>query len=187
MQHFSGFGVFVLDNLCTFSVQATGGVITVAGDTMAQLVAQKNDGASKSEVPAKSLGKDGCMSVQSLVEGMGLDFQRSVSMLGWGTLVSGVGLFYWFRFLDRLFPPDRNTVMRVLAKVGVNQLGLAFPMNGCFFGVSTARNHDLGVATARAEWLKDWERKVRQDLPITVLCPHLHISKFQGISISKSI
>ena len=101
---------------------ATSGVITVASDTIAQFVDNQQKGDTTP---------------------VGLDYQRSLSMMCWGTLVSGGALFYWFKFLDRLFPPDRNTVMRVLAKVGVNQAGLAFPLNGAFFGVATARNHDL--------------------------------------------
>ena len=57
----------------------------------------------------------------------------------------------------------------MLAKVGVNQAGLAFPLNGAFFGVSTARSHDLLDASGRVEWLKAWEHKVRKDLPMTVV------------------
>jgi hypothetical protein len=87
-------------------LQATGGVITVAGDTLAQVVA-------KTRTQDESCGPG---------EQTVLDWQRSASMLGWGTIVSGGALYYWFRFLDRLFPPERNTLMRVLAKVGVNQV-----------------------------------------------------------------
>ena len=50
-----------------------------------------------------------------------------------------------------------------------SQAGLAFPLNGAFFGVSTARSHDILVASERAAWLKDWEDKVRKDLPLTVV------------------
>ena len=49
------------------------------------------------------------------------------------------------------------------------QAGLAFPLNGAFFGVSTARRHDLTVSSERDKWLKDWELKVRKDLPMTVV------------------
>jgi hypothetical protein len=40
------------------------------------------------------------------------------------------------------------------------QAGLAFPLNGAFFGVSTARRHDITVSS---------ELKVRKDLPMTVV------------------
>jgi hypothetical protein len=196
---------------------ATGGVITVAGDTMAQLVDKKNHrGGTAAPSP-------------SAVESEGLDVKRSAAMLGWGTVVSGLvlwgsvvrpmrnfetfchcpcwassprivlfmcvcarardclcvcwtqhryTLYHWFKFLDFLFPPERNTFLRVLAKVGVNQVrahacvaihtkypntdnwqicarqaGLALPLNGAFFGVSTARRHDLTVPSERAEYV----------------------------------
>lgn len=131
---------------------ATSGLITVASDTIAQYVDRQS---------AERKG--------SACDDVFLDMQRSLSMLCWGTVVSGCALFYWFRFLDRLFPPERNTIMRVLAKVGVNQAGLAFPLNGAFFGVATARAHDLTKPCDRRAWLADWERKVRDDLPITVV------------------
>ena len=87
---------------------ATSGIITVASDTIAQYVDNKQREDAE----------------QALVMGpAGLDVQRSLSMLCWGTVVSGGALFYWFKFLDRLFPPERNTMLGVLAKVGVNQVG----------------------------------------------------------------
>ena len=97
----------------------TSGVITVAGDTMAQLVAhEKRDetapaGEQKRSAGAEVLSKVEAKGTSRIEGGRGLDLQRSASMLGWGTIVSGGALYYWFRFLDHLFPPHQNTLMYV--------------------------------------------------------------------------
>ena len=102
----------------------TGGVITVAGDTMAQLVDKKQRGKGGE---CQRQGKETPFEFKSMMEGVGLDVQRSMAMLGWGTIVSGFTLYHWFKFLDVLFPPERNTFLRVLAKVGVNQVRVPRP------------------------------------------------------------
>ena len=112
---------------------ATSGVITVASDTIAQFVDNQQKGSAD----------------------LRLDYQRSLSMMCWGTLVSGGALFYWFKFLDRLFPPERNTVMRVLAKVGVNQVSCKIPPNALPKCVQTSATSCCQLAHFRARLMPD--------------------------------
>lgn len=90
-------------------------------------------------------------------------------MLGWGGTIGGVVVYQWMRYLDKLFPPAQNTVLRVFAKIGVNQAAIAPTMNGGFFGVATARNHALTTSQGRTDWLKEWHAKIRADLLPTII------------------
>ncbi|EKX46890.1 hypothetical protein GUITHDRAFT_70145 [Guillardia theta CCMP2712] len=106
----------------------TSGCITVASDTIAQTVSKGDE----------------CRPFPHYI-----DPKRTLTMLGWGTAVSGFGMFHWFKFLERLIPSENITPGKIAAKVLINQIGLAPTLNGGFFGVSTARHHDLGTAEGR--------------------------------------
>eukprot|EP00961_Rhodomonas_salina_P201994 2724563-Rhodomonas_salina.4 len=86
---------------------ATCGTLQVVSDAFAQRLQQQDAG-----------------------QGFFLDATRSLTMLGWGGTIGGVVVYQWMRYLDKLFPPAQNTVLRVFAKIGVNQAAIAPTMNG---------------------------------------------------------
>ena len=85
-------------------------------------------------------------------------------MVGWGLTFNGFICYHWFRFLDRLFPPHKNTLPRVLLKITVNQLVLAPTANGAFFAFAVARRHDLWDPEARRRMWHELFAKFRSDL-----------------------
>eukprot|EP00960_Hanusia_phi_P056711 763352-Hanusia_phi.AAC.1 len=84
----------------------TSGCITVASDTIAQTVSRGEE----------------CKPFPHY-----LDPKRSLTMLGWGTAVSGFGMFHWFRFLERLIPSENITPGKIAAKVLINQVNHQSP------------------------------------------------------------
>lgn len=79
----------------------TSGCITVASDTIAQTVSKGDE----------------CRPFPHYI-----DPKRTLTMLGWGTAVSGFGMFHWFKFLERLIPSENITPGKIAAKVLINQV-----------------------------------------------------------------
>eukprot|EP00283_Hemiselmis_rufescens_P002127 CAMPEP_0173469926 /NCGR_PEP_ID=MMETSP1357-20121228/77614_1 /TAXON_ID=77926 /ORGANISM="Hemiselmis rufescens, Strain PCC563" /LENGTH=217 /DNA_ID=CAMNT_0014438183 /DNA_START=286 /DNA_END=939 /DNA_ORIENTATION=+ len=97
-----------------------------------------------------------------------LDLWRTASMFGWGGAVNGGAVTLWLKFLEMLFPSHGQTLSRVVQKIAFNQACASPWLNGGFFGVATARNHNVATPEGRQLWLEAWGSKVRQDLPSTV-------------------
>jgi len=100
--------------------------------------------------------------------GAGLDLFRSASMFAWGGAVNGAAVTVWLGWLERIFPSTNQTLGRLCSKILFNQVCASPWLNGGFFGVATARNHDLTSSAGREQWLAAWGRKIQTDLPSTV-------------------
>jgi len=138
---------------------ATASILTVLSDGVAQ-------GFDRSRQMAQQEG-DGVRGAEE-EKRAALDVWRSCTMLGWGGVVNGGAVTLWLGFLEKIFPSQGQTLGRVVQKIVFNQACASPWLNGGFFGVATARNHNVASAAGREQWLAAWGSKIRQDLPSTV-------------------
>eukprot|EP00285_Hemiselmis_virescens_P018718 CAMPEP_0173403750 /NCGR_PEP_ID=MMETSP1356-20130122/57565_1 /TAXON_ID=77927 ORGANISM="Hemiselmis virescens, Strain PCC157" /NCGR_SAMPLE_ID=MMETSP1356 /ASSEMBLY_ACC=CAM_ASM_000847 /LENGTH=188 /DNA_ID=CAMNT_0014364321 /DNA_START=182 /DNA_END=744 /DNA_ORIENTATION=- len=127
----------------------TASVLTVASDAVAQKFEQRG-------------------AAQQHGAGGGLDGWRTASMLGWGAAVNGGMVTLWLGLLEKLFPSRGQTLSRVCQKIVFNQAVASPWLNGGFFGVATARSHNITTAEGRERWLVAWGSKLEKDLPSTI-------------------
>jgi len=61
------------------------------------------------------------------------DVSRGLWMSGWGFVISGLFVHFWFMFLNSLFPVEGLTLVGALKKVFVNQFFMSPGLNSLFF------------------------------------------------------
>eukprot|EP01080_Neovahlkampfia_damariscottae_P001987 gene1987-1495_t len=84
---------------------------------------------------------------------------RTLKMSAYGTIFSGIVLYNWYKFLDKIF--KQKNVKTVLLKTFVNQLTVAPYMNASlFFYVNFLAYYDQGFSKV----LKETEKKIKKDL-----------------------
>ena len=165
----------------------TAGVVTVVGDILAQGIEHRNHvleaekdiksanerseikkyevnnmntsvSASLSLSPSTSSAID--LSINTASPSFHLDLARSGRMLAWGTIVGGAPMYYWFRFLDRLWPPAKNTALSVAKKISFNQSTMGPLMNMLFFGYVISSANISTPELIPQKWLKKVEREL---------------------------
>lgn len=61
-----------------------------------------------------------------------IDYRRLAQVSAWGLTYLGAPMYFWFRRLDRWFPPNGG-IQRLLTKLAVNQTTAAPVSNAAFF------------------------------------------------------
>ncbi len=105
---------------------ATAGTIALSGDVLAQEL------------------DSWYIKGQGLVAPSALDFRRLAVVAGWGFTWLGAPMYYWFRTLDRWFPPGVGGMSSILKKITVNQTTVAPLSNAAFFLYIQVRVRALG-------------------------------------------
>ena len=62
-----------------------------------------------------------------------VDLARTVKVAGWCLAWLGAPMYFWFRHLDRMFPPGVGGVPKLVQKIAFNQTTMAPFSNGMFF------------------------------------------------------
>eukprot|EP00750_Incisomonas_marina_P005631 INCI14057.1.p1 GENE.INCI14057.1~~INCI14057.1.p1 ORF type:complete len:193 (-),score=32.76 INCI14057.1:807-1385(-) len=78
-----------------------------------------------------------------------LNFKRLGQISAWGFLWLGVPMYWWFRVLDKWFPPGVGGVKQLTKKILFNQTTMAPFSNATFFGFVQANQHGIEGLPAR--------------------------------------
>jgi len=128
----------------------TAATLSVCSDAIAQ----------KMEVMSASKEK----TVSTGVNVFPYDVSRGLWMSGWGFVISGLFVHFWFMFLNSLFPVEGLTLVGALKKVFVNQFFMSPGLNSLFFCYTTFTRNDVPKET-RMSFLR---KKLAKDLVPTM-------------------
>lgn len=106
-------------------------------------------------------------------------WQRSSWMAVWGFVISGLLCNTWFRWLNRIFPPEGLTLRGAAKKVLVNQIIMSPTLNALFFTFTTFTRSDVSEKQSRSDILRD---RLSQDLIPTIKKSCLYWGSIQFIN-----
>lgn len=82
------------------------------------------------------------LGVQTIVEEMQqYDLVRTLRMAGYGMLILGPSLHYWYNFMSRVFP--KRDFLSTFKKMGMGQIVYGPAMTAVFFSVNAALQGSL--------------------------------------------